>query len=86
MKTLIASVVAVLAIAVGIAIYVSHEHTYLHCVSEATAAGLTPSSGGRAGSSSTLPPSRDNDAGRSRVPDSTPDADDDAVRSRLVCR
>lgn len=84
-KTLVATLVAVVAIAVGIALYVGHEHTQLHCVSESAAAALAPTRAtGRPGT--TLPPSRDNDAGRSRVPDSTPDADDDAVRSRLICR
>ncbi len=33
----------------------------------------------------TLPASRDNDAGRSRVPDVTPDADNDVYRARVVC-
>ncbi len=33
----------------------------------------------------TLPPSHDNDAGRSRIPDATPDADNDSNRARLVC-
>lgn len=33
----------------------------------------------------TLPPSRDNDAGRSRIPDATPDADNDTSRAREVC-
>jgi hypothetical protein len=33
----------------------------------------------------TLPPSHDNDAGRSRIPDATPDADNDTSRARLVC-
>ncbi|HQU27018.1 MAG TPA: hypothetical protein PLS29_08320, partial [Acidimicrobiales bacterium] len=33
-KTLIATVVASLAIATGIALYVSHEHGYLHCTTQ----------------------------------------------------
>ena len=57
-------------------------------------ASLTPAAGSSssltpvAGSSSsltTLPPSHDNDAGRSRIPDATPDADNDTSRSRVVC-
>jgi hypothetical protein len=37
------------------------------------------------GPSTTLPPSNDNDAGRSRVPDVTPDADNDARRAFAAC-
>ncbi|MHB8827832.1 MAG: hypothetical protein ACYC5Z_09235 [Acidimicrobiales bacterium] len=44
---------------------------------------LTPGEGST--SFTTLPPSRDNDAGRSRIPDATPDADNDTSRSRVVC-
>ena len=45
---------------------------------------LTPSAGSSA-SFMTLPPSHDNDAGRSRIPDATADADSDTSRSRVVC-
>ena len=85
-KTLIATLVAVLAIAVGIALYVSHEHVYLHCTAQGT---LNLSSTPPATINvpkTTLPPSRDNDSGRSRPPDATPDADNDVVRRTLLCR
>ena len=86
MKTLIATLVAVVVIAAGIALYVTHEHVYLHCVTPGKNSLLTaptiPVSGGPV---TTLPPSRDNDSGRSRPPDSTPDADNDVVRRTLIC-
>ena len=44
--------------------------------------GLTPAKGV---SSTTLPPSHDNDAGRGRVPDSHPDADVDANQRPPIC-
>ena len=36
-------------------------------------------------SSTTLPPSHDNDAGRGRIPDRTPDADIDANQRPHIC-
>ena len=45
---------------------------------------LTPATGAST-PLTTLPPSHDNDAGRSRIPDATPDADNDTSRSRVVC-
>ena len=44
--------------------------------------GLTPAKGV---SSTTLPPSHDNDAGRGRIPDSHPDADVDANQRPPIC-
>ena len=49
----------------------------------AGSASLTPVAGST--SFTTLPPSHDNDAGRSRIPDATPDADNDTSRARVVC-
>jgi hypothetical protein len=37
-------------------------------------------------SSTTLPPSHDNDAGRGRIPDRTPDADIDANQRPHLCK
>ena len=48
-----------------------------------SSASLTPVAGST--SFTTLPPSHDNDAGRSRIPDATPDADNDTSRARVVC-
>ncbi|MHB1905510.1 MAG: hypothetical protein ACYCRG_01210 [Acidimicrobiales bacterium] len=85
-KTLIATVVAVLAIAVGVALFVSHERPYLHCTTPTIPAHLsTAPSILRPKHFTNLPPSRDNDSGRSRPPDSTPDADNDVMRRTLVC-
>ena len=44
--------------------------------------GLTAAKGA---SSTTLPPSHDNDAGDARIPDSTPDADVGANQRHLGC-
>jgi len=49
---------------------------------------LTKSSGStlsKASSSTTLPPSRDNDVGDGRIPDQTPDADVDANQRPHIC-
>ena len=54
-----------------------------HPTTGLSSASLTPASG--SSSLTTLPPSRDNDAGRSRIPDATPDADNDVSRARVVC-
>ncbi len=85
-KTLIATVVAVLAIGVGVALFVSHEHPYLHCTTPTIPTHLStapPILNPK--HFTTLPPSRDNDSGRSRPPDATPDADNDVMRRTLVC-
>lgn len=84
-KGLIAAVVVVLAIAAGIALYVTHEHPGLRCVTRAASTPLVTTTTRLDGPTTTLPPSHDNDAGRSRIPDSTPDADNDASRSLLIC-
>ncbi len=85
-KTLVATVVAVLAIAVGIALYVSHEHGSLRCTTPAPLTHLsTAPPVANFNPSTTFPPSRDNDSGRSRPPDATPDADNDVMRRSLTC-
>ena len=86
-KTLVATLVAVVAIAVGIALYVAHEHVYLHCTTQGTLTHLSSTPPATINvPKTTLPPSRDNDSGRSRPPDATPDADNDVVRRTLLCR
>jgi len=47
------------------------------------ASGSTLSKGS---SSTTLPPSHDNDAGKGRIPDQTPDADVDANQRPQICK
>jgi hypothetical protein len=85
-KTLVATVVAVVVIVVGVALVVTHENTRLPCVAKGAPISLVTTTTPSARPSGTLPPSRDNDAGRSRIPDSTPDADNDKLRSSLLCR
>jgi len=49
----------------------------------APASGFTTTTTGIPGT--TLPPSRDNDAGDARIPDKTPDADIDANQRLPIC-
>ena len=67
----------------------SHANACRPLTPSTLASGLTPTSAGgtlaSGGTVSTLPPSHDNDAGRSRIPDATPDADNDSSRSTGVC-
>jgi hypothetical protein len=54
-----------------------------------SAGALVSSSGltaAKAASSTTLPPSHDNDAGDGRIPDHTPDADVDANQRPHLCK
>lgn len=74
------AVVLVLAVAL-IAITVvasSKAPATKKCITAAQAMTLSPAT--RA-----LPPSHDNDAGRARIPDATPDADNDAGQRPNIC-
>ncbi|HQU27343.1 MAG TPA: hypothetical protein PLS29_09980, partial [Acidimicrobiales bacterium] len=86
-QVLVATLVALVVLGGGVFIYVIHEHASLPCtVSYVAVPSLGASHLNRSGPLRRLPPSRDNDAARSRVPDPTPDADNDVVRRTLICR
>lgn len=87
MQVLIATVVALVVIGGGVFWYVANEHTSIPCTHGyfVGGTGLSTVHSNKVGPPTTLPPSRDNDSGRSRPPDSTPDADNDVLRRTLIC-
>ncbi len=86
-QVLVATLVALVVLGGGVFFYVTHEHTSLPCtVSYVVVPSLGTSPGNQIGPVTTLPPSRDNDAARSRIPDATPDADNDVLRREMICQ
>ncbi len=86
-QVLIATVVALVVIGGGILLYVANEHPSIPCTVRYVVGGtgLSTVHSNRVGPVTTLPPSRDNDAGRSRALDATPDADNDVLRREMTC-
>ncbi len=86
-QVLIATVIALVVIGGGIFMYVANEHTSIPCTIRYVVGGPTLSTvhSNQVGPPTTLPPSRDNDAARSRILDATPDADNDVLRREMIC-
>jgi hypothetical protein len=82
-RAAVVTLVVVAAIGLGVLIASSHHAAPPHrCTT--TTMGLA--AGGDVSSLTTLPPSHDNDAGRSRIPDNTPDADRDTSAMPPACQ
>lgn len=87
---MLGALVVAVALVMAIVVLVASPGTSRSCVGTTrttlSAGGLLSTVTTRAGAPlTTLPPSHDNDAGRSRIPDATPDADNDSGRAREVC-
>ena len=76
--TLAGVVVVILVTAIGLAMSVSGSPRTNHVTTSPTLPTLPTSIGAVTFSTKNLPPSRDNDAGRARSIDATPDNDTDA--------
>lgn len=86
-KILIIVALAFGAVGMVSAIYSSSHGTYNPCPhrTAARAGGLHATTTLPVGPGTTLPPSHDNDAGRTRLPDATPDADSDVSSPNSTC-
>jgi hypothetical protein len=94
MRNVLPPVVVVAVLAASWFIYVGHRSPTLICYGNPTVhvfgtksslAPLSSSGASAAAPVTTLPPSRDNDAGITRIPDSTPDADSDTRQKPKFC-
>jgi hypothetical protein len=63
----------------------SNSPTSAACAKKLVVASGSHGQSGAAGSTTTLPPSHDNDAGDARIPDAHPDADVDANQRHKIC-
>jgi hypothetical protein len=63
----------------------SNSPTSAACAKKLVVASGSNGQSGVAGSTTTLPPSHDNDVGEGRIPDTHPDADVDANQRHKIC-